>query len=459
MDHRDASDVRQPPKTFGAILKSVGPGLIISANIVGSGELIATTVLGAEVGFLLLWFIIFSCFIKVFVQVELGRFAISEGVSILEALNRIPGPRLVVSWVLWLWLFMFVGTLFQLSGMVGALAQVFDLGVHGEPQEGPSGLWPVLIAVAVIIPLIIGRYKLIERFATSMVVLFTFVTIGAVISIQFTDQWAIGLGDIGKGLSFRMPPSFTTAFYVFGITGVGASELIYYPIWCLEKGYAKYVGPRQDTPEWTERARAWVRVMRIDAWLAMVIYTVATVAFYLLGAAILEGKPVENATLMATLSTMYSEAFGQVGRWVFLVGAFMVLFSTLFISTASNSRLIASGTTVFRIFKTPSEQRRQLIVRIGSVGIPCLLVLVYWTVGKPLTLVFIGALGQAMILPFLGLAALFFRHHQTLPSLRPDPAWTTFLWTSYFLMLAVGLYNVWEKAADKWYQFWIWVYF
>ena len=45
----------------------------------------------------MLWFIILGCFIKVFVQVELGRFAISRGLTTLEAMNSIPGPRFIVS--------------------------------------------------------------------------------------------------------------------------------------------------------------------------------------------------------------------------------------------------------------------------------------------------------------------------------------------------------------------------
>src|SRR5262245_57569821 len=44
-------DVIEPPRTFGAIMKRIGPGIILCASIVGSGELIATTTLGAQVGF------------------------------------------------------------------------------------------------------------------------------------------------------------------------------------------------------------------------------------------------------------------------------------------------------------------------------------------------------------------------------------------------------------------------
>src|SRR5262245_32624966 len=102
----DNSGVRTPPTTRWGILRSIGPGLILTANIVGTGELIATTRLGSQAGFILLWFILFACTIKVFVQVELGRYTISEGVGSLEILNRLPGPNLVVGWAVWLWILM-----------------------------------------------------------------------------------------------------------------------------------------------------------------------------------------------------------------------------------------------------------------------------------------------------------------------------------------------------------------
>src|SRR4051812_44340916 len=71
--------VREPPHSLGSALLQIGPGLILAGAIVGTGELIATTNLGAKVGFALLWLVIASCFIKVFVQIELGRYAISSG--------------------------------------------------------------------------------------------------------------------------------------------------------------------------------------------------------------------------------------------------------------------------------------------------------------------------------------------------------------------------------------------
>ncbi len=103
-------DRRQRPQLHlaggWATASHLGPGLILSAAIVGSGELIVTPKVGAASGFSLLWFVIFACIVKVFVQVELARLSIVERMTTLEALNSMPGPRLRVSWILWFWLFM-----------------------------------------------------------------------------------------------------------------------------------------------------------------------------------------------------------------------------------------------------------------------------------------------------------------------------------------------------------------
>src|SRR6187401_2788142 len=122
MIHPDSSPCPAPVRC-AVILRHIGPGLILTASIVGSGELIVTPKLAGEAGFKLLWLIVLGCVIKVFVQVELGRFAVAKGMTTLEAMNSVPGPRLVVSWLLWLWFFMFVGLVFQIAGIIGGIAQ------------------------------------------------------------------------------------------------------------------------------------------------------------------------------------------------------------------------------------------------------------------------------------------------------------------------------------------------
>ena len=133
----------------------------------------------------------------------------------------------------------------------------------------------------------------------------------------------------GNGLTFALPATgIALAFSTFGITGVGASELFAYPYWCIEKGYARSVGPRSDDEGWERRARGWLRVMKLDAWFSMVVFTVATVAFYLLGAAVLrpQGLVPRGAGMIEVLSSMYVRPLGVWTREAFLIGAWAVLF-------------------------------------------------------------------------------------------------------------------------------------
>lgn len=88
----DSSYIKEPPVTFAGRLRHIGPSLILTANIVGSGELIMTTTLGAKAGFVALWIILVSCLFKVTIQLEFGKYAISSGETTLQAFNSLPGP-------------------------------------------------------------------------------------------------------------------------------------------------------------------------------------------------------------------------------------------------------------------------------------------------------------------------------------------------------------------------------
>lgn len=427
------------PTTFRGILKQLGPGLIVSANIVGSGELIVTTKLGADVGFILLWFIILGCVIKVFVQVELGRYAISKRKTTLQAINSVPGPKFIVSWLVWLWSLMWAAIFFQLSGMVGGIAQV--LGLAGSNLS--HTVLAIFITGSCAILLYIGRYQFIQNFSTFMVAAFSIFTVFAVFSLYWTDYGITG-GQLVEGFSFRLPDEFIIAFAAFGVIGVGASELIYYPYWCLEKGYGRCVGPDDGSDAWVKRAKGWIRVLQYDALLSLVIYTGATVAFYLLGAAVLHGKSLEvnNDNLMVNLSNLYSTSFGTVGLWIFIIGAIIVLYSTVFISTASNGRLAADFLNLLSLVKQDTEEKKARTVRIACVILPAMYCIFYLSVGKPVTLVTIGAVAQALMLPFLSGAALYFLYWQTHEKLRPKVSWVVFLWISALLMTTVGIYQM-----------------
>ena len=282
-----------------------------------------------------------------------------------------------------------------------------------------------------------------------MVASFTVFTIFAVFSLYWTDYGITG-AQLSEGLSFHLPDDFVIAFAAFGVIGVGASELITYPYWCLEKGYGRNVGPDDGTEAWIERAKGWIRVMKYDALLSLAIYTGATVAFYLLGAAVLNGRNIEvdNENLMVNLSNLYSTSFGEVGLWIFIVGAFAVMYSTVFIGTASNSRLGTDFFNLLGILNLKTDEQRQKAVRIACIILPALFCIFYLSFSKPVTLIAIGAIAQALMLPIISFAALYFLYFQTHKQLRPRGSWIVFLWISAFAMTSVGAFQLFRAVGN-----------
>lgn len=464
-----ADAIQDPPQTFWRALRKIGPGLILAGSIVGTGELIATTSLGAEQGYTLLWLILLSCVIKVFVQVELGRYAITHGKTTLAALDSLPGPRIGTNWLCWLWLFMMLTTQAQIAAMEGLVGQAADMafpaasdmvaqGVAGVvPAWGvflgthPEHFWATLTGLAAIVLLLSGGYHRLESVTTALVALVTTITVGCVLALPWTD-YPVDVEQVWKGLEFTLPAAgVALAFGTFGITGVGASELFAYPYWCIEKGYARSAGPRSDDPNWAVRARGWLRVMKIDAWFSMLVFTVATVAFYLLGAAVLnpQGLDPKGSEMLSTLAQMYVKPLGAWTRVVFLVGAWAVLFKTLYVATAANSRLTADFLDLAGIWKPHSAAGRNRVIKAFCVVYPVLALSLYFIFREPKNLVKIGGYAQGLMLPLITGATLYLKQRDDDRRVAATFFNDILVWLAFFAITAVAGYSVYDLLQQQ----------
>jgi len=629
----DATDqIKSPPTTIGGIMRSLGPGLIIAGSIVGSGELIATTTTGAAAGFTLLWLIIVGCIIKVFVQVELGRYTVTTGTTTMSGLNSLPGPKLGGGHlIVWYWFIMFLCIMGQLGGIVGGVGQALSISIPitnrgrtynlyreaetrltvlraqwasdatdaeakaaltgqlveihdqtidnylsldgdtlsqkqrdrltqiklriqalavakkdtvehfvytqllprgeladlvsaevsiAETSKGAgatpemlakrdlaarrlddvalavrnecmehldvskqdaaiferfpesyvkaftiqpaknrtdANAWTIILTAITIILLVRGRYGFIQTFSTALVGLFTLVTIVNVLGLQTIDTasaWSITMADLRQGLSFGLPAGETmkalaTALATFGIIGVGAAELIAYPYWCMEHGYARNTGPRDESDEWAQRARGWMRVLQWDAWCSMFVYTFATVAFYLLGAAILGRIHLIPAgdEMVRSLGVMYRPVFGETAEVLFLFGAFAVLYSTFFVATAGNARMVSDVFRVLR-FTDASEKTYRRNVKIMCGILPAICALTSVLGFKPVVMVLLSGTMQSIMLPMVAAAAIYFRYKKSDRRVAPGRSWDWLLVISALGMLVAGFYAAYSKLAD-----------
>jgi len=427
------------------MLRKIGPGMILAASIVGSGELIATTTLGAKVGYTALWVILLSCFLKPAVQSEMGRYTIATGETGLAGFNHVPGPRFFgVAWPVWGWVFMIAMTRFQIGAMFGGVAQTMV-------QIFPSVPIPVWVGILVVITLWLllgGGYERIEGLATIKVGLFTALTfMCAVLLTRRSDLFS--WNELSQGLTFQLSASgIATAVSVFGITGVGAAELFMYPYWCVEKGYARFAGKRDDSPAWIARAKGWIRVMQADILCTMLIYTVATIAFYLLGAGILakQGLVPKGEEVIPILSRMYTDTLGSWALVVFYIGAIATLYGTIFAATAAESRVFADLCRLLGRFEGTNYAERVRHRRMFVWVITFLSAGLYLVVRDSVAMVTAAGLAQASMLPVIAGSTLYLRYKRLPASVRP-PFWMDLgLWTAsiaifvmigYFLVLQI----------------------
>ena len=490
-----------PPKTFWKTVAALGPGIILASSIVGSGELIATTVVGAKVGFSLLWLIILGCGVKVAAQIEIGRNAITWGRTPLASFDRVPGPRVAGrGWIYWCWAVMMILIVVQqggiLAGVGQSLAAALPLTTSGHvagtfyedlakaeidtalaEREGRADLhsletklaalrhqskdlktphdasiYAVLMAILTGVFLACGRYGLIERLSLVLVLAFTLFTFLAVVMLQADPNWAVSSEEWITGLTPSLEGTsggFSVALAALGIIGVGAAELMVYPYWCLEKGYGKSVGTHSSSEAWAVNARGWMRVMQLDAWLSMLVYTLVTVFFYMLGAATLGrlGLVPSGNEMVRTLGQMYVPIFGVWIQQVFLFGAFAVLYSTFFVAAAGNSRMVADGLVLAGLLPSDEASRRKA-VRVTCVVWVIAALSMAFLFRAPVAMVLASGVAQAVMLGALAVAVLYFRYCDIDQRLAPNRSWDVLLWCSAIGFVVIAGWTIWQKVSE-----------
>jgi Mn2+/Fe2+ NRAMP family transporter len=446
----DPALIQDPPTTLRAKLRLLGPGLVLTASIVGSGELMATTRLGAEAGYVLLWLILISCVVKVALQLQFGRHTIQTGETALTAFNKLPGPSFRgVNWSIWWWIGVQPVKVIQVGGIIGLTAMLLHEAMPA--LEVYAWCWIVAISVAALISS--ESYGFIERVCIALVAAFTATTLVAVASLQWTE-YAVTASQLAEGFKFRMPPGdavLMTALGTFGLTGVGGDEIMQYTYWLIEKGYASKTGPRDpNDPAWERRARGWIKIMYLDAFVSMVVYTLVTAAFYILGAAVLNarGKVPGPDEIVPTLASMYTDTLGEWAHWIFLVGAFVVLYSTLFSALASWTRTFSDAGSKLGIIRFDDHAvRRRSIVWLAWV-IPLIWAATFLMYGKPIDMVILGGVATVAILLLVVIASIDFRYRRTASELTPGWFYDASLWISILGMLVLAGYTA-KTAVDK----------
>ena len=434
--------MQEAPKTFLERLKFIGPSVVVTGSVVGSGSIVMTPLLGAAAGFMLLWWLLLSMWSKPIIQAEIARYIVVSKKTFLEAFADMPGFKTTIqgkttSWLVW---FMFIGVIPSIAGMGGLAGAVAEAGNTMFPFLTVE-IWVVISCLVTWMLLYFGSYKSLEKTLLVMVLFFSFMTMIIAIAMQSTD-YQVSVAQVSSGLSFSFPSEYLPlALAVFGFTGISYGEIMAYTYWCLEKGYAENSGNN------VEETKHWIKTMQTDVWVTVFFITLGTLPFFFLGAGVLYNVPELQQALatssfwdidvISSLQNMFSLVLGGWAKWLFIVLAFFVLFSTLLSGTAAFTRTISDYLISIGLVKEQANTRKKLIKLIAFL-IPFLSGLFYFVLPNPFTLLLIAGIWAAMGLPIVNIGALYLVNKLE-PELQPKITTKFILWASLVLQLSMAV--------------------
>ncbi len=292
------------PTLFAIIL----PGILIAATGVGAGDLATASFAGSQLGLAILWAVVVGSVFKLVLTEGLARWQLVTGQSLLEGLAQRLGP--IFAWLflpyLLLWSFFVGSALMSACGVT--LHALFPLFEDDAQAKVVFGIVSSLVGLGLVL---LGGFKLFEKImAFSIAVMFAVVLVTAALlwpGIDGVIQGLVvpGIPDAdGKGI----------AWTVALIGGVGGTlTILCYGYWIREKN--------RDSVE-------HIRTCRIDLATGYLLTAVFGIAMVIIGSQLdLSGK---GAGLMVTLANTLEQSLGETGRWLFLIGAFGAVFSSLF---------------------------------------------------------------------------------------------------------------------------------
>jgi hypothetical protein len=177
----------------------------------------------------------------------------------------------------------------------------------------------------------------------------------------------------------------------------------------------------------------------------MVIYTSVTAAFYLLGAAILHNRTAipEGNNLIETVALIYTESLGPGIRNIYLVGAFFVLYSSVFASLAAWTRMYSDIFGQLRWIDFYDVRQRRRVVAVLSWTFPAMWALIYMYLKLPVAMILFGGAVGSVMLFLVVFAAIHIRYGVVRKMQHEGRLYEIAFWVSTLSIALVGVYGLW----------------
>lgn len=390
-------------KRTDSFLRLAGPGLIVAATGIGSGDVVAATVGGARYGVVLLWAIAVGAFFKFVLSEGIARWQLATGLTALEGwATHLPAwVKYYFAAYLVLWTFAVSAALTNATGLGitnltgGAIPQSWGAVAHS--LVGFAFVW-------------IGGYAWFERLMKLLVGMMGFSIL--ICAVLIVSDWA----RIAQGLFVPTIPATSGTYVLSIIGGIGGSiTMLSYNYWMREE--------KISNPEDLGYVRGDVAIAYLfTAIFGMSIMVIANQAFYLAGVTITDAQAVPK------MGEVLGTLLGPFGVYAYALGFWAAVFASLLGVWQSVPYLYAD---FYGIMKGLSPEARRKVTQVTStpyrlaLAFIALIPIPFAFTGRPLLIIVIYTIVGSLFVPFLAGTLLYLNNRVQWNANVPRNGWTT----------------------------------
>ncbi len=415
------------PQSF-SFLKLAGPGLVVAATGIGSGDVVSATVGGARYGYVLLWAIVAGAFFKFVLSEGIARWQLATGTTALEGwADHLPG------WVKWFFaVYLVIWTVF----VSAALTNATGLGIANLTGGAIAQSWGAVAHSIIGFAFVwLGGYGNFEKMMKLLV---------GVMAFSILVCAALTLNDpvpAMQGLLIPTIPTGSGTYVLSLIGGVGGSiTMLSYNYWMREEKM---------------RGAGFLGYVRGDIGVAYIFTALFGISIMLIASDALHepGVALRNNEAVPRMAAALGELLGTFGRVAFSAGFWAAVFASLLGVWQSVPYLYAD---FYGILKKMSPADRLEVVKVTST--PYRLALAFITLvplpfaftGQPIAIIVLYTIVGSLFVPFLAATLLYLNNKVKWTEAVPHNAWYTNLLLVAILLLFAIVGS--QEALGAWRQ-------
>lgn len=365
--------------------KLAGPGLVVAATGIGSGDVVSATVGGARYGVVLLWAIAAGAFFKFVLQEGIARFQLATGKTAVEG-----WAEYLPAWVKWYFgVYLVIWTV----SVSASLTNATGLGMANLTNGALSQSWGAVVHSLIGgLVVLLGGYNSFEKLMKILVGIMGF-------SILFCAIFMLGQPlPALKGLFIPTIPEGSGTYVLSLIGGVGGSiTMLSYNYWMREENM---------------RGSGFLSFVRGDIAIAYLFTAIFGGSIMLIAndAFFVQGQALTNAQAVPKMAEALGNVLGTFGRLAFSVGFWAAVFASLLGVWQSVPYLYAD---LYGIVTKMTPEQRQEAVKVTSK--PYRLALLFITLvplpfaftGQPIQVVITYTIVSSLFVPFVAATMLY----------------------------------------------------